>query len=63
MGTLVECMTIELEYDEVKFNLHQDRNIYFLTTSDPTVDFDKMLAVFAKPGIALRRLRREVSQR
>ena len=53
VGTVVECMTLDMEYEGAKFNLHQDRNIYYLSSSDEMVDFDAMLIRFASPGIPL----------
>ena len=29
VGSVVEGMMLDMEYEEVKFNLHQDRNVYF----------------------------------
>ena len=43
MGTVVECMTLDMEYEGAKFNLHQNRNTYYLSSSDEMVDFDAML--------------------
>ena len=31
MGTVVECMTLDMEYEGAKFNLHQNRNTYTIS--------------------------------
>lgn len=53
VGTVVECMTLDMEYEGAKFNLHQNRNTYYLSSSDEMVDFDAMLIRFATPGVPL----------
>ena len=57
VGSVVEGMMLDMEYEEVKFNLHQDRNVYFLSSSDEKVDFDEGLgAALTRPSMTKGRL-------